>query len=259
MDANEWIARYSGDPLTRKECDERQHSQYRVQIHKNLFLDAADRKHFEGRFINDARGSRFKTNARFASNYATNRCTTTGFTWVRIYATRKIRAGEEIFIDYGDQFWEGLKQSTTPMAKLAASSAASPIADTSSSSDMWAASAPMPDLTPDSNPQFETDAHADGEESGKQATQQTMTWATQLFAPATPAILGHSNSKTAIHTTTPIHFSTPLSPIIPHTSPNPNTHMNEIYSFTQLNNLDDTILLPLKITNPMNVTITKIT
>ena len=59
VDANEWIARYSGDPLTREECDERQRSQYRVQIHKNLFLDAADRKHFEGRYINDARGSRF--------------------------------------------------------------------------------------------------------------------------------------------------------------------------------------------------------
>ena len=26
-------------------------SQYRLQVHKNLFLDAADKKHFEGRFI----------------------------------------------------------------------------------------------------------------------------------------------------------------------------------------------------------------
>ena len=39
-----------------------------VQVHKNLYLDAADEKHFEGRYINDARGSKFKTNARFAAN-----------------------------------------------------------------------------------------------------------------------------------------------------------------------------------------------
>ena len=54
----EWIARYSGEPLTRIECDKRKQSQYRVQVHKNLFLDAADKKHYEGRYINDPRGSR---------------------------------------------------------------------------------------------------------------------------------------------------------------------------------------------------------
>ena len=53
-DKNEWIARYSGDPLTKAECESRRRSQYRLQVHKNLFLDAADEKHFEGRFINDA-------------------------------------------------------------------------------------------------------------------------------------------------------------------------------------------------------------
>ena len=66
-----WIARYNGDPLTKKECDKRRRSQYKIQVHKNLFLDAENPCHFEGRFINDAKdSSAFKTNARFASNYA---------------------------------------------------------------------------------------------------------------------------------------------------------------------------------------------
>ena len=100
----DWIARYSGDPLTKEECDSRPHSHYRMQVHKNLFLDAANMKHFEGRFINDARRSKFKTNARFAANYTVDICSITGFLWVRIYATRKIKAGDEVFIDYGEVF-----------------------------------------------------------------------------------------------------------------------------------------------------------
>ena len=115
-EANEWIARYSGDPLTSK--SERRHSEYRVQVHKNLFLDAVDNKHFEGRFINDARGTKFRTNARFAAGYATNECSETGFIWVRIYATRKNRAGEEIYADYGEDFWRAFQQCGTPNPAL---------------------------------------------------------------------------------------------------------------------------------------------
>ena len=48
----EWIARYSGESLTKIECDQRRHSHYRVQVHKNLYLDAENPCHFEGRYIN---------------------------------------------------------------------------------------------------------------------------------------------------------------------------------------------------------------
>ena len=108
----EWISRYSGDPLTKAECERRHQSHYRMQVHKNLFLDTADVKHFEGRFINDARHSKFKTNARFAADYSKNVCSTTGFYWVWIYATRKIKikTDDKIFIDYGEDFWAGLPQ-----------------------------------------------------------------------------------------------------------------------------------------------------
>ena len=82
--ANEWIARYSGDPLTKAEHVQKSHSQYVMQVHKNLFLDAADPIHFEGRFINDARNSKHKVNARFAAGYTTNTCSITDHVWVRI-------------------------------------------------------------------------------------------------------------------------------------------------------------------------------
>ena len=83
---------------------QRKQNHYRMQVHKDLFLDGADPVHFEGRFINDARHSKFKVNARFAADYITNTCTNTGLVWVRIYATTKILAGDEIFIDYGKDF-----------------------------------------------------------------------------------------------------------------------------------------------------------
>ena len=107
-DANvgDWIARYSGDVLTKAECDQRKRSHYRIQVHKNLFLDAANPEYFEGRYINDARGTKFKVNARFAAGYTINKCsvtvTVTGRSWVRIYAKRKIKAGDEVFADYGE-------------------------------------------------------------------------------------------------------------------------------------------------------------
>ena len=257
--ANEWIARYSGDPINRAECERRRHSQYRLQVHKNLFLDAVDKKHFEGRFINDARGSRYKTNARFAANYATYTCSLTGLTWVRIYATRKIRAGEEIFIDYGADFWKKL-QATKLQAELQVSKCANPTSQqstSSTSSSVWAAPAPSPDLTPEWTTPTKANSHdRPTAENAEPALQVTLTWPNQAIAPADPMIIGHSNRKYVTHSPTPIQFITPISPIKPHSPPNTNPHMNEIYSFTQLHDIDNTLLLPLRIVNPMNVTLT---
>ena len=107
--AGDWIARYSGDVMNKEECDRRKHSNYRIQIHQNLFLDAANPQHFEGRYINDARGSKFKVNARFAAGYILNKCSTTGLYWVRVYATKTIKPGDEIFADHGEDFWSKTK------------------------------------------------------------------------------------------------------------------------------------------------------
>jgi len=98
--AGDFVARYSGEPLSKAENDKRR-GHYRLQVHRNLYLDAEDPTHFEGRYINDSKGSVFRTNVRFAANYRTDICSEAGHRWVRIYATRKIRAGEELFLDYG--------------------------------------------------------------------------------------------------------------------------------------------------------------
>ena len=45
-----------------------------------------------------------KANARFAAGYRTNTCSVTDYQWIRIFATRDIKAGEELYLDYGDEF-----------------------------------------------------------------------------------------------------------------------------------------------------------
>ena len=49
----EWIARYSGTPLIKKENAEHGYSHYRLKVHVKLFLDSSDSRNFEGHYIND--------------------------------------------------------------------------------------------------------------------------------------------------------------------------------------------------------------
>ena len=145
------------------------------------------------------------------------------------------RRGNTKLIDYGEDFWKIVSLHE----------------DSTSSSSLWAASAPMPDSTPELTPIKNINLHENGDkELATPAPQQTVSWPDLVYAPADPAILGHSNTKHLTYPPTPIHFTSPLSPIKQHTSLNTNTYMNEIYSFTQLHDLDDTILLlPITITN----------
>ena len=53
--------------------------------------------------------------ARFAANYRSNICATTGFHWIYIFATRDIKAGSELFLDYGNDFWMGIQARGSPM------------------------------------------------------------------------------------------------------------------------------------------------
>ena len=258
----DWIARYSGDPLTKAECDNRPHSHYRMQVHKNLFLDAANAKHFEGRFINDARRSKFKTNARFAANYSVNICSTTGFFWVRIYASRKIKAGDEVFIDYGEDFWAFLAQleqfrtaslikATTISTVTSQWALPAPFPDSTQEPTMsvqWAAPAPSPELSSTTS-RYQHHHNHDDTHSTTTTHSNTLIWPPQIPAPSSPTILGHINpplSKDQPST----HFNIPLSPIAIGPSPNHNLYMNETYSYTQMYNMDDTLLLPYNITNP---------
>ena len=43
------IARFSGDQLTAAEAAKRENREYQIEINKNLFLDANEPHHWEGR------------------------------------------------------------------------------------------------------------------------------------------------------------------------------------------------------------------
>ena len=109
----EFVARYSGEPINRTENATRS-GHYRIKISNNLYLDAEKSHHFEGRFINDGKRSGRGVNVRFAAGYRTNMCSSTNLRWIRIYATRDIQAGEELYLDYGDDFWVTNDVSTSP-------------------------------------------------------------------------------------------------------------------------------------------------
>ena len=113
----EFIARYSGEAIDKDECARRS-SNYRLKIHQNLYLDAESPAHFEGRHINDGQRSRKQCNVRFASDYNTNRCATTGFQWIKIFATRNIKDGSELYLNYGDDFWSAPRALTTLSPRL---------------------------------------------------------------------------------------------------------------------------------------------
>ena len=191
--------------------------------------------------------------------YTTFTCSSTGLVWIRIYATRKIKAGEEIFIDYGEDFWRKTGSYDAAAATARPNKPAKSAVQESSqenSTSIWAAPAPMPDTTP-SQISLDTNDHhiqcpADDVSTAYRQTE-TETWANQAIAPAIPMIIGHHSSTNPLHTPSPIHFPISISPIKTQTSSTRHTHMNEIYSFTQQYNLDNTILLPVRISNPMNV------
>ena len=108
----EFVARYSGEAIDRAENDRRT-SNYRISISKNLYLDAKNSNHFEGRFINDGPRANKRPNVRFAAGYRTNVCSISGFNWIRIFALRNLKSGEELYLDYGSDFWQATQSSTT--------------------------------------------------------------------------------------------------------------------------------------------------
>ena len=163
--------------------------------------------------------------------------------WVRIYATETIKPGDEIFVDYGEDFWaEAQLEALSDPALLK-----STITPTSSS--LWAAPAPIPDISGDSN--HHQLADIDNNEASTTPTT-TLIWPTQVPPPSSPTILGHFTSPNHPDhdTLRPICFPHPLSPVTLGPSPNLNRYMNEEFSLNQMHNLDDTLLLPINITPP---------
>lgn len=62
-------------------------------------VDARSTQAGLGRYANDVRGTQLRPNAEF-------RDPRRGETWPALYLTRAVRAGEEILVSYGDEYWE---------------------------------------------------------------------------------------------------------------------------------------------------------
>jgi SET domain-containing protein len=60
-----------------------------------------------GPFINDSRGSKFKTNVRFGVPFDIDPEGKEAVFFV--YASRSIKAGEELFASYGQSYWDNMK------------------------------------------------------------------------------------------------------------------------------------------------------
>ena len=103
--AGEVVAHYSGVSLSAAEAAGSE-SDYLLQIHSGLFLDAAATDNRAGRWINDGPHSGFTANARFASAYNTNPDNVQGRRWIKVFATRDIPAGTEVYVDYGTKYWD---------------------------------------------------------------------------------------------------------------------------------------------------------
>ena len=152
--------------------------------------------------------------------------------WVRIYTTKTIKVGEELFIDYDKDFWNNVSQYST--TDTSSSDTITPV------TSIWAAPAPYPEsddektITPTPKSYYD---HNDKE-------NETQSWTTQVPPPTSPKLLGHHNKRH--HQSIDISFPKPLSPIPTHPNPNSNPHMIETYSFTQIHL---SILLQINVIN----------
>ena len=97
------VAKYSGKPLSAEEASET-NSAYKFQVHKNLILDVQGVDEFSGRYVNDGPKAGKTVNARFGSKRTTSACPVTGKQWVSIFATKPLRPGDEILVDYGTSY-----------------------------------------------------------------------------------------------------------------------------------------------------------
>ncbi len=105
----EIVTEYTGEKLTWAECEKRNNNQEGVNgyfffVSKNNCIDAQNTPESLGRYANDAQGYKrvpgLKNNAEYQiikrKPY--------------IVAKRNIKAGEEIFVSYGKEYWDVMKE-----------------------------------------------------------------------------------------------------------------------------------------------------
>jgi len=106
---DEIVCDYRGEKLTWKECLKRNEEQdgygaYYFYVTAKNCVDAQNTVWELGRYANDAAGFVRVEGIRNNSKYEVRK----GVPY--IVATRKIKAGEEIFVGYGKEYWEAIKE-----------------------------------------------------------------------------------------------------------------------------------------------------
>lgn len=100
-DQGDFVTRYGGVEITEEDHIKNHHrSEYVIRTRSGALIDAVVVLHplkEKGRWINDARGTKFLNNCFW---YERNR----GLLFVLTLSP--VKMGEEFFIDYGDKYWE---------------------------------------------------------------------------------------------------------------------------------------------------------
>ena len=106
------VCRYSGDCLRNVTGNE---SKYILQLQwynsgegrpEVWYLDSSGLDNFCGRYINDARHTPFDYNVRYGKKCSTYRHPKCDKFFTNVYALMDIPSGVELFVDYGDAYWD---------------------------------------------------------------------------------------------------------------------------------------------------------
>lgn len=109
------VIEYEGEIITWAECERRAakgFEGYAFYITKTRCIDAYFTPEALGRYANDAKGITRVEGLRNNAEYEIK--TRNGEKRVFIVATRTIRSGDEILVDYGDDYWQNLEK-TKPL------------------------------------------------------------------------------------------------------------------------------------------------
>jgi len=118
FEKDDLIVSYIGEVLNQNELDNRyvgadETAPYTEDVDDDVYVDAACMRGVAS-LANDARpgstcvGDTCKTNAKFVSE---------GGNYPFLKAIRRIRNGHEIFVEYGDFYWGGIKHRIVPTRK----------------------------------------------------------------------------------------------------------------------------------------------
>jgi SET domain-containing protein len=105
----EIVIEYTGEQLTWAECEKRNDAQEGVNgyfffVSKKICIDAQNTPESLGRYANDAQGYKKVDGLRNNAEYQIIKKKP------YIVAKRNIKAGEEIFVSYGKEYWDVMKE-----------------------------------------------------------------------------------------------------------------------------------------------------